>query len=125
MKRYLVHRLKVLNHLVVINNSCLQKGKQELYKLGQVLRERYKNFLSEEYRVKDVSVQSSYANRCQMSASTLLAGLYPPKGEQIWNPDLLWQPIPVNPIPRELDNVCKYILCITLLKHYCLYIQLF
>ena len=36
------------------------------------------------------------------SAYCLLAGMYPPQGKQIWNPRLLWRPIPVYSIdPRE------------------------
>lgn len=48
---------------------------------------------------------SSYADRCHMSAQLLLAGLYPPKKEQIWSEHLSWQPIPVPDLPRLLDNV--------------------
>ena len=33
--------------------------------------------------------------RTMESAYCFLAGMYPPQGEQIWNPNLLWQPIPV------------------------------
>ena len=40
-----------------------------------------------------------------MSAMSNLAGLYPPKGEQIWNPALHWQPIPVHTLPMEEDNI--------------------
>ena len=40
-----------------------------------------------------------------MSAMSNLAGLYPPVKEQEWNPDLLWQPIPVHTLPLEEDNV--------------------
>ena len=34
-----------------------------------------------------------------------LAGLYPPKEGQIWNPDLLWQSIPVHTVPVDDDNI--------------------
>lgn len=76
-----------------------------MYNLGKTLRKRYQGFISEYYSPEELSVISSYAPRCQMSAMTLLAGLYPPVGKQVWNKDLLWQPIPVNPIPRNIDNV--------------------
>ena len=44
-----------------------------------------------------------------MSAYSNLAGLYPPVGQQIWNKDLLWQPIPVETKPASEDNVSKFI----------------
>ncbi|KAF2883594.1 hypothetical protein ILUMI_22589 [Ignelater luminosus] len=81
------------------------KGKQEMYNFGLMLRETYKTFLSEYYSPNDLLVMSSYADRNLMSAQMVLAGLYPPVKEQIWNPDLLWQPIPVKYLPRSLDNI--------------------
>lgn len=81
------------------------KGKNQMYNLGLLLRENYTSFLSEYYLPQDVFVMSSYADRTLMSAQLVLAGLYPPVKEQIWNTDLLWQPIPVKYIPRSLDNI--------------------
>lgn len=80
-----------------------------MYNLGLMLRETYKMFLPEYYSPNDLFVMSSYADRNLMSAQMVLAGLYPPVKEQIWNPDLLWQPIPVKYLPRSLDNVNIYI----------------
>lgn len=40
-----------------------------------------------------------------MSASHMLAGMYPPRNEQIWNNSLLWQAIPIHTMPGESDNV--------------------
>lgn len=40
-----------------------------------------------------------------MSAGYSLAGMFPPKDKEIWNPALLWQSIPVHTIPEEIDHV--------------------
>ncbi|XP_025830640.1 venom acid phosphatase Acph-1-like [Agrilus planipennis] len=77
----------------------------QMYTLGQQLRERYSDYLPEYYLPEEVLTYSSYSDRCLISAELLLAGLYPPVGQQIWNPDLLWQPIPVHYNPRNLDNI--------------------
>ncbi|KAF5273369.1 hypothetical protein FQR65_LT04661 [Abscondita terminalis] len=76
-----------------------------MYKLGQLLRKKYEGFLSDYYFPDLVQVRSSASDRCIMSAQVLAAGLFPPVQEQIWNPDLLWQPIPVNYLPKNRDNV--------------------
>jgi hypothetical protein len=40
-----------------------------------------------------------------MSALSNLAGFYPPKGQQIWEKEINWQPIPVHTIPEKADAV--------------------
>ena len=54
-----------------------------------------------------------------MSALSNLAGLYPPIKEQIWNPNLLWQPIPVHTTPKAEDNILSsHAECPTFQKRY-------
>lgn len=77
----------------------------DLYEVGKMLRSHYNSFLPKTYSNEDFEMRSSYADRCQMSALTLLAGLYPPTSAQVWNKELLWQPIPINSVPRDQDNV--------------------
>lgn len=52
-----------------------------------------------------------------MSAASNLAGLYTPNKNQQWNDNLgkLWQPIPIHSIPRDLDTVNLFIMCILIL----------
>lgn len=40
-----------------------------------------------------------------MSAEANLAGLYPPQSKQIWDKNVLWQPIPVHTEPDYEDNL--------------------
>lgn len=52
-----------------------------------------------------IYVQSTDCDHTLMSAQASLAGLYPPTQGQIWNPRILWQPIPVHTVPLSHDNV--------------------
>lgn len=38
--------------------------------------------------------------------------MYPPSGNAIWDPDLMWQPIPVHTVPEHQDEVLA-------MKKYC------
>lgn len=40
-----------------------------------------------------------------MSVMANLAGLFPPKDSSVWNPRLLWQPIPVHTVPLSEDKL--------------------
>lgn len=95
------------HHIILALKASLwfQRGKKQVYDLGIRLRNEYDEFLTDYYLPDQVYVLSSYAERCHMSAQLLLAGLYPPKNEQIWSPELSWQPIPVHENPRNLDKV--------------------
>lgn len=81
-----------------------QIGMRQQYALGQYLRSEYGSLLNATYKNTEIFVQSSNVNRCLMSAYCNLAGLYPPEGSQVWNPQLLWQPIPVHTRPEAEDN---------------------
>uniref|UniRef100_A0A183CQS1 Acid phosphatase n=1 Tax=Globodera pallida TaxID=36090 RepID=A0A183CQS1_GLOPA len=81
------------------------KGMGQLYRLGQWIRRRYDGgFLSPEYNSYELYVRSSDFNRTLMSAQALLAGLYPPRTNKTFAPDLNWQPFPVHTESREIDR---------------------
>lgn len=80
-------------------------GIEQQYALGKWLRRRYRNLLSSEFNVSDVYVRSSDSDRTLMSAQANLAGLYAPKGRQVWNNFLLWRPVPVHSLPENIDYI--------------------
>lgn len=81
------------------------RGKLQMYTLGQNLRAHYQEFLPKYYWPVDTNFTSSYSERCLMSAELVGAGMFPPTDFQIWNSELLWQPIPIHYLPRNLDNL--------------------
>ncbi|XP_044260895.1 prostatic acid phosphatase-like [Tribolium madens] len=87
-------------------------GKQHHFQLGQWLRQRYGGFLSPHYSERDFYIRSTDVDRTLMSAEANLAGLYPPKADQVWDPTLPWQPIPVHTTPELEDNLLA-------MKKYC------
>ncbi|XP_018567412.1 lysosomal acid phosphatase-like [Anoplophora glabripennis] len=87
-------------------------GKLNVYNRGKWLRERYKQFLPEKYSAKNIFVQSSDSDRVLASAQLLLAGLFPPKGTDVWNDNLMWQPIPIHSVPDYNDTeVAQKVTC--------------
>ena len=84
------------------------QGKQMQYELGQFLRKRYDGFLSARYHENFTLVRSSDVDRTLMSAEANLAGLYPPRDRDLWNPDLRWQPIPVHTQPATTDRLLNF-----------------
>lgn len=74
--------------------------------MGKYLRRRYKELIPDNVFPNNlVYVQSSDFDRTKTSAQAALAGLFPPVKDQIWNNDLLWQPIPIHSIPMKDDNL--------------------
>ncbi|XP_005990990.1 testicular acid phosphatase homolog isoform X2 [Latimeria chalumnae] len=82
-------------------------GIRQHFELGQYLRKRYTSFLNSTYDRQEIYVRSTDYDRTLMSAQANLAGLYPPQGQQLWNPDIKWQPIPIHTLPAHEDKLLK------------------
>ncbi|NXU87880.1 PPAP phosphatase, partial [Xiphorhynchus elegans] len=79
-------------------------GMQQLFELGQYVRKRYSSFLNSTYNRQEFYIQSTDYDRTIMSAQSYLSGLFPPTSSQIWNPELLWQPIPVHIFQKSTER---------------------
>ncbi|XP_014287768.1 venom acid phosphatase Acph-1 [Halyomorpha halys] len=89
-----------------------KNGKQEAFEMGQKLRTRYSEFLSDYYKTKEFRAFSTLKERTMMTAELAAAGLFPPEGFQKWNSELAWQPVPVFPdyVINQTDDLnCKWI----------------
>lgn len=82
------------------------EGKMHLFKLGRYFRRRYHKILGNKYSPNKVYVQSTDTDRTLMSSLAVCSGLFPPSGNEIWNPLLSeWQPIPVHTTAHEQDHI--------------------
>ncbi|KAM6335721.1 lysosomal acid phosphatase [Podargus strigoides] len=81
---------------------------RQQWELGQALRRRYRGFLNDTYRRQEIVIRSTDCDRTLMSAEANLAGLYPPEGQQMFNPNISWQPIPVHTVPESEDRLLKF-----------------
>ncbi|KAJ6666497.1 hypothetical protein lerEdw1_020220 [Lerista edwardsae] len=92
-------------------HACIvvpQLGMQQQHELGQYLKKRYEGFLNPMYKREEVLIESTELDRTIMSAQSNLAGLFPPAGDQIWNPKILWQPIPVHIVPKRFNPKLRF-----------------
>ena len=69
------------------------------------MRSRYNDFLSQDFSEKEIFILSSDVDRTIMSAAANMAGLYTPSKSQVWNTNLLWQPIPIRTVPADIDVI--------------------
>lgn len=47
--------------------------------------------------------RSTEYDRTKMSLQLVMSALYPPKGDQVWNENLIWQPIAFTYQPGDID----------------------
>ncbi|CAH0561440.1 unnamed protein product [Brassicogethes aeneus] len=85
-------------------------GKAKEFSIGKALRERYNAFLGPYVYPGLVDARSTDYNRTKASLLYCLAGLFPPRGEQIWGM-LNWQAVPYNFWPRDNDEVLLGVNC--------------
>lgn len=60
------------------------------------MRERYDDLLGDIWNIDIQEFTSTDVNRTKMSGLLVMAGLWPPKGSNVWSNELQWQPIPYN-----------------------------
>lgn len=96
-----------------------------MYNVGEWIRNNYGPVIGKNYESRLSTIQSSYADRCLMSAQALLAGLYPPTADEIFVKGLNWRPVPVHSTPRNLDKVSKVVTYFLVFIFVCIFVCFF
>ncbi|CAN7941937.1 unnamed protein product, partial [Ixodes hexagonus] len=78
-------------------------GCMQHYELGAFLRQRYADYITG--NPHELTVWSSDRDRCLMSASCHLAGMYVPSPQWVWDKDLPWQAVPIHTRPVYTDGM--------------------
>ncbi|XP_043476904.1 venom acid phosphatase Acph-1-like [Leptopilina heterotoma] len=99
------------NYFPMGQSGLTNEGKLNEYKLGQTLREKYKDFLNSTYQYEFIEARSTIYDSTKVSLQLVLAGLYPPDSSQIWNSSIKWQPIPFEYEPETDDILLTSIKC--------------
>ncbi|CAG9853768.1 unnamed protein product [Phyllotreta striolata] len=76
-------------------------GKMREYNVGRELRTRYDKFLGDDFLSRNP-----------------LAGLFPPRSDNVWNTALNWQPVPYNFLPADRDPVLIGLNCPNYVRKY-------
>nr|XP_027205810.1 prostatic acid phosphatase-like [Dermatophagoides pteronyssinus] len=93
-----------------------KQGKAKAYRLGQLLRKYYSDYLGWRFSVQEVFIRSSALDRCIETAQLIMAGAYPPNSSLArWNISStseplakLWQPTPIESfIPADEDTLLR------------------
>ncbi|XP_022692133.1 prostatic acid phosphatase-like isoform X2 [Varroa jacobsoni] len=79
------------------------EGKKHMYRMGNQLRIRYKDFLT--FDTNEIKARSSGRDRCIESMQTMVAALYEPRNDQKFEPRLAWQPVPIASMPVDIDGM--------------------
>ncbi|CAG9864598.1 unnamed protein product [Phyllotreta striolata] len=86
------------NHWADLNTEQLtNKGRRQMYSLGQHTRNRYSSWIPLKYQNKFIRASSTDVDRTLVSGQTFLYGLFPASGDQKWLPTSDWQGIPLHP----------------------------
>nr|CAD7587053.1 unnamed protein product [Timema genevievae] len=80
-------------------------GEEQHFKQGSFFRKRYNHILPETYNVNDLYVRSSNIDRTLASARAHLAGLYPPTEQNLAQPNINFQVIPIHTTALVNDKV--------------------
>lgn len=76
-----------------------------MYQLGTIFRNHYDSFLGPMYLPDMIEAFSSYYNRSKVALQTVLAAMFVPSPEEMFEPGLRWQPIPFFVIEKKDDDL--------------------
>ncbi|KAG1706635.1 Testicular acid phosphatase [Nymphon striatum] len=79
------------------------EGKRQEYELGRFFRKQYGDFIGTRYFANKTYYRSTDVDRTLMSAQLVCAGLFPPQKDDVWNSELMWQPIPIHTVSGDND----------------------
>nr|XP_026487653.1 venom acid phosphatase Acph-1-like [Vanessa tameamea] len=91
--------------------ALTNKGKERAFLVGEYLRNRYNDSISQLYLPDEISVRTTDYARTKMTALVVLASMYPPQAAQKWNPELNWQPIPYDTMEWNNDDLLHFSNC--------------
>ena len=77
------------------------------YRIGEMLRKKYNDFLGSVYRPSEVYAFSSDVDRTKESMQLVLASLFKPNDRLRWNSELNWIPVAYNTKPVKDDLILK------------------
>lgn len=66
---------------------------------------RVHEFAIFDFNCNSFTIEGTDVDRTLMSAEANLAGFFPPDGNQVWDTNVKWQPVPIHTIPETLDTV--------------------
>ncbi|XP_008550915.1 venom acid phosphatase Acph-1 isoform X1 [Microplitis demolitor] len=81
------------------------KGRLNVYNIGLYLRDRYGEFLGENYSPDKFWLQSTSADRAKMTAMILSAALWKPSEKQKFKSEIDWQPVALHYWTRPEDQL--------------------
>lgn len=81
------------------------EGKRQEHMLGKFIREKYGNLIGNRYFANTTYYRSTDVDRTLMSAELVSAGLFKPHGDDVWDDELPWQPIPIHTVMSENDHL--------------------
>ncbi|XP_020279223.1 venom acid phosphatase Acph-1-like [Pseudomyrmex gracilis] len=98
-------------HFISVETTMPESAYLNLYNLGVYLRETYNEFLGDTYMSKTVKTRTTEFVPSILSSQLVNAGLWPPLGNQTWNENLNWQPIPSDYLELKEDTLLLGSLC--------------
>lgn len=96
---------------IKLTDDMPKTAKINMFNLGTYLRQRYDQFLGDNFTSEVMRVRTTEFGLSKISAQLVNAGLWPPSDSQKWSDELNWQPIPFEYLRMQKDMLLLGMLC--------------